>query len=975
MVNGGKSPGQSSHRQLVVLALDRDGHALAHVRRLVEAQLLDAGLASLVDAAALAATELATNALIHTDSDVSVSVATQPELLRVAVQDRSPIPPVPGALDETSMCGRGLLLVTRVASRWGFESAASGGKSVWFEMQPGANEPAHDLDAWQLLDMWAESEPAVHGVSSPAPEAAADMRSVRLPRVRADLLHGAKSHLDDLVRECLLVAEGMASSEAVRDELGDLARRLTHLSIRLVSFRNQVRRQALAAGSSSDVFITLELELPASLHPVLAEYRGVLDEVERLSGRGVLLTGTEPREHLEFDVGSSTGSWSNFGDRGCLGAHIDVRATQRQTWSIKFRLFRGRWARQSRVRLPARPLRSVCCTLHRVVVPVASPERPLALQDGPRGRRRAPGMVVGLIRVATVVALAVVALAVYRQQRRGEGIGTWSVFLAFALLAAASAALALLPNETNVGFVQFARQITLALLPLFPYFLFRFSAELSPPPRWFTWIASGLTAAVIGSSLLIAGVRLTGASRPGWYVGALLAQWTLLSVVTAVKLWRLGRGEPTIARRRMRTLSVATMGLTITLLLAGALEGGALGLVVRIVPLASALLFLVALAPPAAVRAVWRRPEEERLRPAIADLMSATSAAEVTGVLLPHVANVLGGRGVALIAADGTTVAEHGARAAIDDSEHRCVELVELSVGRLVVFTSPYTPLFGRDELELVRGLAGLAELALTRGQEHRIAETLQRSLLPHELPALEGLRLEARYLPGGAGAVGGDWYDVIPLRNGCVGLVIGDVMGHGIGAAALMGQLRSALRAYAIDGDPPGVVLSRLDALMQHFDVTDLATVLYLVLDTRTSTVRFASAGHLPPMLHRRGERATSLEGGLGPPLGIWAEAPDEGTATLPPGATLLLFTDGLVERRGESITVGISRVARALEQTPEARSLSDHLIERLLDESPREDDVAILLISLEGSSTIPPSRSRVQSTPSESPGTFAAG
>jgi hypothetical protein len=558
-------------------------------------------------------------------------------------------------------------------------------------------------------------------------------------------------------------------------------------------------------------------------------------------------------------------------------------------------------------------------------------------------------MIIDVIKAITVGILVAVAVAAYRQQRRGASTATRWVFLAFALLAAVTAALALLPDQTNAGLVAFGRRIVLAALPLFPYSLFQFTAALSPPPRWLQWAATGLTAAVVGSTLLVGGAQLTGESRTAWYVAALLLQWTLLSVATSVQLWRVGRGEPTIARRRMRTLAVATMALTITLLLSGAVDESAVGAAVRVIPLTSALLFLVALAPPTPVRAMWRRPAEERLRPAIADLMAATTSVKVSEVLLPHIANALGGRGVALIRPDGTVAATYGAAPLTEDSDNGRVELVELSVGRLVVFTSPYTPIFGREEFELARSLAGLAELALARGEERLIAETLQRSLLPQDLPAVPGVRLQARYIPG-AGAVGGDWYDVIPLRDGRVGLVIGDVMGHGIGAAALMGQLRSALRAYAVDGDPPVTVLTRLDGLMRHLGVTELATVLYVVLDPRTSEIRFASAGHLPAMLQSSGQPATQLQGGLGPPLGIWADAPAEASAALPPGATLVLFTDGLIERREESITDSIHRLAQALQQRPEETSaLPDHLLDRLLDDRSGHDDIALLLVELE--------------------------
>lgn len=289
-----------SSEEAVVLTLERGQRAVAHVRSLVKSQLTSAGLMSLVDEAVTAAAELTTNALIHTDSEVSVSVTMGPELLRVAVRDGSPIPPVPGSFEESSLCGRGLLLVTQLATRWGIEPATSGGKTVWFEMEPGGEHPTEDLDAAHLLELWTfDSEISAADASRFGAGPAPDTRVVRLGQVRADLLHGAKSHLDDLVRECVLV-QAATGSDTVRDELSELAGRLTDLSVRLVSFRNQIRRQALSAGASREVFLTLELRLPASLCPVLAEYRKVLDEVDELAERGVLLTGTDTHEHRSF---------------------------------------------------------------------------------------------------------------------------------------------------------------------------------------------------------------------------------------------------------------------------------------------------------------------------------------------------------------------------------------------------------------------------------------------------------------------------------------------------------------------------------------------------------------------------------------------------------------------------------------------------------------------------------------------------
>jgi len=557
-----------------------------------------------------------------------------------------------------------------------------------------------------------------------------------------------------------------------------------------------------------------------------------------------------------------------------------------------------------------------------------------------------------IIRLLTVAALTAVAVAAYRQRRGHSGRASRWIFLSFSLLAAITAILALLPNTADTPSVMAVRELVLASLPLFPYLLFRFTAALMPPARWIEWAAAALTANAVMSSLLTGGVAFGTGPRSTWYIIALLSQWTVLSVTTSVRLWKAGRDEPTVARRRIRTLSIAAIGLTIALLLAGAAsENATAGLIIRLIALTSALLFLLALAPPPQLRAAWRRAEEDRLRLAIAELMAARTTAEVTAALLPCVATLLGGRGAALLTPDGDVLAAHGAVDLADPRERDWLNFVEMSSGRIAVFTSPYTPLFGREEFDLLRSLAHLAELALERSREYHIAETLQRSLLPQQLPPVPGFRVQARYLPGGEGAVGGDWYDVIALPDGRVGLVIGDVMGHGIGAAALMGHLRSALRAYALDGDPPERVLRRLDRFVQHLGATEMATVLYLVLDVAASTVSFASAGHPPPVLRCPGQRAVTLDRGVGPPLGVWEDTPPVTGVTLPPGASLVLFTDGLIERRGESITDGIERLQKALDEAPAGVArLCDHLVAGLLPGGAPADDVAILAVELAG-------------------------
>ena len=244
------------------------------------------------------------------------------------------------------------------------------------------------------------------------------------------------------------------------------------------------------------------------------------------------------------------------------------------------------------------------------------------------------------------------------------------------------------------------------------------------------------------------------------------------------------------------------------------------------------------------------------------------------------------------------------------------------------------------DRAALAIGNANLYE------RERRIVETLQRSLLPARMPQLPGMSIAARYQPGGAD-VGGDWYDAIELADG-VGVAMGDVVGHGIDAAATMGELRNALRAYALDGVPPGGILAKLDHLVEQLQDDRMTTLIYAVIDADWTRVRFASAGHLPALVVAPDGSAEFLWGGRSTPLGVRAGgAYEEGTATLAPGSTLVLYTDGLVEVRGEELDDGLERLRSvAAAGPPEPDALCDHVIESLLGSRPASDDVALLAL-----------------------------
>jgi GAF domain-containing protein len=256
----------------------------------------------------------------------------------------------------------------------------------------------------------------------------------------------------------------------------------------------------------------------------------------------------------------------------------------------------------------------------------------------------------------------------------------------------------------------------------------------------------------------------------------------------------------------------------------------------------------------------------------------------------------------------------------------------------------PMDQVFGED-------LARRAAVAIDNSRLHsEIRETavrLQRAVLPEELPPMAGWDFASRYSPAGRTEVGGDFYDVVPLDDGRVAVFVGDVMGRGFAAAAAMSTMRAAVRAYLAVDPTPERVMRRLDVMFAQFDVSQLVTVLYAVLDPERGILTLANAGHPPPVVVRVDGTSQQLPPAESAPLGVAAQRRTQVTEPFRAGDTLLAFTDGLIERRTEDIDLGQRRLLEqsGLLRTGDLRESVERLVEEVRDHT-RDDDVAVVAV-----------------------------
>ncbi len=364
---------------------------------------------------------------------------------------------------------------------------------------------------------------------------------------------------------------------------------------------------------------------------------------------------------------------------------------------------------------------------------------------------------------------------------------------------------------------------------------------------------------------------------------------------------------------------------------------------------------------------------------ALTDDLDALSLTHLVDELCRRLDDVLGAHGAAVrvidpggaVVADARRGAAEGAGRALRRALMEGREVAEDDGATLAVPLRAGGELFGAlavagagsgtppgQRSALVAHAAERAALIIRRvlllEREQHVAATLQQDLLPHSLPDVPGVSLAAHFRAGGQGIeVGGDWYDVIALSGGRVGLVVGDVAGRGVAAAARMGQLRSAARAYALEGHSPAAFAQRMNVYHRALSPDELTTLVYAVIEPDRERLCFVNAGHPPPLLVPAGGAPRTLPG-VTPPLGV-SDLPihPETVAEFPPGAALVLYTDGLIERRGESIDAGLQRLLTATKGASQVgvEALRDLVLDSCLGPSSGDDDVTALFVRAEPS------------------------
>ena len=330
------------------------------------------------------------------------------------------------------------------------------------------------------------------------------------------------------------------------------------------------------------------------------------------------------------------------------------------------------------------------------------------------------GLVIRIVNAVLFVVLGVAALRQWRRHKDAAAAWVAATFCSIGMIAAIG--LFLPQGQAAHGALSWVVKSLLVILSLFPYCLHRFAAVFELRNTLVNRIVTALTGAVIAGSLALPHFPSAAGPRPWWflaYVWLFLLQWTAVSVVVLTRLWRAGRGQATVARRRMRMLSIATGLLDVSLLLSAFLpstdQHSAARLGTGLLTTVSCICFFLGFAPPALLRQIWRRGAEHALQRAQLELMTASTRGQVLDLLLPHGVGVLSGRSGAFVDVAGTVITAVGMTPDAAQRETLGALRLPMAAGTLLVWASPHTPYFGREEIELLRSFGLVADLALAR--------------------------------------------------------------------------------------------------------------------------------------------------------------------------------------------------------------------------------------------------------------------
>ncbi|HVM10360.1 MAG TPA: SpoIIE family protein phosphatase [Acidimicrobiales bacterium] len=940
---------------------------------------------------ALVVSELVTNALLHVRSSIRVTVlASRPEAeraVRIEVHDESTSLPVPGAIGDASMTGRGLGIITELADRWGVEAAAPG-KVVWAEF--GADAAFfRDADAVAL-------DPAASAVDPLRDDELPDgLRRVVLRGLPARLTLASNSHLDDVVRELRLMDRQAAGVLPL--DVADAARQL------LAQFSTHTgsaeARDALDRGEAS---FDLEIAMPPEASVHLMRLTELLDDLNDEMRRGNLLTSPAPSEVTAFrrwcaheisrqlagrlpspcPFDASPSSWQDASAleeirlrearyRSLIEAgELDVwRADHHGNLITDMPEWRSVTGQSSGDVLGEGWLegvhpdhrRRVGDTWRRAVEAgaVYHCEYPIVGPDGQARHviaRAAPVREGGLVRewVGTTVDVTDQRVAeddVAAQTRLVETLHEIGIKLATTL-------------DLEVLLPTLVRATTELTGAQFGAFFFNRVDEAGEDYQLVTLHGATMDDFSFGmprnTKVFAPTFAGTGPSRHDDvtkadvyghnppYNGMPQGHLPVRSYLAVPVLSRTGdvHGGLFFGHEDVGVFDERH-------------ERAVVGIAAQAsVAIDNALLLEAERGARAAAERANRR------QAVLAEAMERLSASLDVDDVVTTLADLVVPDPAAWSAVEMTTgigrtevVATAGERSAGAASAGAPVHRIDLrtkqvAAASLVVQRHDAQP-FTAAEVALLEDIAlrgGVAvDNALLFTQQRDAALTLQRTLLPRERPVLQNLDYAIRYLPAAAGSqVGGDFFDIVQLDPRTVAIAVGDVQGKGVQAAAYMGQIRAATRAYTMAGLGPGAVLQFVDRMWeQQADV--LATCIQAQLDQQAGGGRVASAGHLPPLRFGNGREPQYVELRPGAPLGTAAGVYLESSFTLARGEGLVLFTDGLVEHRGRSIDDGLDAlravVAVAAASGDEPDRLADRIVDDLLS-SGHDDDVALLVV-----------------------------